>query len=110
MARAFDKPEAARRPRLLVRLRACRTGRLQGQRASHRCGLRHQRLRQFREDLVLAYADCQVRGGGPMRALLAMGKGLYRHPRQVTRSTRAARTSEARAAPAMASPMSPAVR
>ena len=50
-----------------------------------RCGLRDQRLRQFREDLVLAYADRQVREGGQLRALFAMGKGLHRHPRQIIR-------------------------
>ena len=35
-----------------------------GNAASDRHRLRHQRLRQFREDLVLAYADGQVREGG----------------------------------------------
>ena len=60
----------------LVRLRARGARGVQGQRAPDRCGLRHQRLRQFREDLVLAYADGQMRGGGRMRTLLKMGEGL----------------------------------
>ena len=46
-------------------------------------GLRDQRLRQFRADQVLADADGQVREGGQLRALLAMGDGLHRHPRQI---------------------------
>ena len=46
-----------------------------------------QRLRQFREDLVLAHADGQVRAGRHLRALLAMGEGLHRHPRQVIHPT-----------------------
>ena len=41
----------------------------------------------FEQDLVLAYADRQVREGGQLRSLFAMGKGLHRHSRQVTRST-----------------------
>ena len=45
-----------------------------------------------------------------MRALLAMGQGLYRHSRQVTRQTKFGPASEGRAAPAIAQPMSPAVK
>ena len=45
-----------------------------------------------------------------MRALLAVGKGLYRHPRQVTRPTKFGPAFQDRAAPAMAQPMSPAVK
>ncbi len=46
-------------------------------------GLRGQRLRPVRQDLVLAHPDGQVRAGGQLRALFAMGQGLYRHPRPV---------------------------
>ena len=45
-----------------------------------------------------------------MRALLAMGEGLYRHSRQVTRPTKFGPAFQGRAAPAMAQPMSPAVK
>ena len=55
----------------LVRLGAVGAGRLQGQRAADRRGLRDQRLRQLRADLVLADADRQVREGGQLRALFA---------------------------------------
>src|SRR5215471_13244411 len=51
-----------------------------------------------------------MRAGGQMRALLAMGQGLYRHSRQVTRQTKFGPASEGRAAPAIAQPMSPAVK
>ena len=85
-------------------------GGLQRQRAVDRYGLRDQRLRQFREDLVLAHADGQVRAGRQVRALLAMGEGLHRHSRQVTRPTKFGPAFQGRAAPAMAQPMSPAVK
>ncbi len=84
VARAFDQPEAAGRPRLLVRLGSRRADGLQGQRALDRRRLRYERLRQLREDLVLAHADRQVREGRRLHALFAMGQGLHRHPRQVT--------------------------
>ena len=46
-------PEAAGRPRRLVRLGAGRARRLQGQRAADRRGLQDQRLRELRQDQVL---------------------------------------------------------
>ena len=81
-------PEGARRCRGLVWVGAVGAGSLQRQRALDRRRLRHQRLRQFREDLVLAYADGQVRERGRLRPLFAVGKGLHRHPRQVMRLTK----------------------
>ena len=54
-------------------------------------------------------AKCET--GGHLRTLLAVGKGLHRHPRQVMRPTKSGPgLSKSRAAPAMAQPMSPAVR
>ena len=55
------EPEGAGRRRRLVRLGAGGAGRLQGQRAPDRHRLRHQRLRQFRQDLVLEDADGEMR-------------------------------------------------
>ena len=82
---AFAEPEGPGRRRRLVRLGAGGAGRLQGQRAPDRRRLRDQRLRQFREDQVLEDADGQVRDGGRLRPLFAVGEGLHRHRRQVMR-------------------------
>src|SRR5512143_1425548 len=110
MARAFAEPEGARRCRGLVRVGARGARRMQGQRAPDRCGLRHQRVRPFRQDLVLADPDGEVRERGQLCPLLAMGEGLHRHPRQVMRLTKGGPTLQSGAAPAMAQPMPPAVK
>ena len=61
VAGALALAQGAGRSRRLVRLGPLGARRLQGQRAADRRGLRHQRLRQFREDPLLAHAGRQVR-------------------------------------------------
>ena len=84
VARALDQPEAAGRPRRLVRLGAGGARRLQGQRAPHRRGLRHQRRRQLRQDRLLEDAGRRSarNPGRRLRALLSLGLRLHRHPRR----------------------------
>ena len=87
VARAFDQSQAAGRSRRLVRLGAGGAGGLQGQCAADRCGLRHQRPRQFRQDPLLAHAGRQMREpGGGLRALLPLGLRLYRRARRTLKT------------------------
>src|SRR5262249_39301525 len=94
----------------MVRLGAYGAYCLQGQRTPDRHRLRHQWLRELRQDLVLADADRQMRAGRQVRAVLAVGEGLYRHYGQVTRPTKFGPAFQGRAAPTNAQPMSPAVK
>ena len=65
----------------------------------------------FEQDQVLADADRQVRARRAAACPIRMGVGLHRHPRQVTPTDmQRPGPPKARAAPAMAQPMSPAVR
>ena len=57
-------------------------GRLQGQRTPDRRRLRHQRLRQLRQDQVLEDAGVEVRKPERMRALSSLGVRLYRRDRR----------------------------
>ncbi len=75
--RALSRSEGAGRSRSVVRLGAGGAGGLQGQRASDRRRLRHQRLRQFRQDPLLADADRQVRDAGELRTLQPLGLRLH---------------------------------
>ena len=69
--------QGAGRRRCLVRLGAGRAGRVQGQCPADRHGLRHQRLRQLRQDPLLAHAGSRVQHGH-VRALQPLGDGLRR--------------------------------
>ena len=73
VAEPLDPSQAAGRSCGMVRLGSRGHRRLQGQRAADRCGLRHQRLRQLRQDLVLAHAGRQVRTSRRLRALYRSG-------------------------------------
>ncbi len=69
--------EGAGRRRRVVRLGAGRARGVQGQCAARRHGLRHERLRQLRQDPLLAHAGGRLRAGH-VRAVQPLGHGLRR--------------------------------
>ena len=100
VARAFAEPQAAGRPRGLVRLGSGRACGLQGQRAPDRRRLRHQRHGELRQDQILEDAGLQVLARD-LRAVLSLGDGLHRRHRRPV-SSRLGRATSVR--PGLARP------